>query len=110
MILIYSKITFLNIILSICDIPCTYSFDYYKIAVEDLLEFSIDLDFLINKPSIMHGITCWFDTYFTGTSKEIVLSTSPYNNPTHWYQLRLLLPEPLAINKGQKSINIAHLF
>jgi histone-arginine methyltransferase CARM1 len=31
-----------------------------------------------------------------------VLSTSPHNPPTHWYQVRLLLPEPLAINKGKK--------
>jgi hypothetical protein len=50
----------------------------------------------------MHGISCWFDTYFIGSQSEVVLSTSPYNNPTHWYQVRLLLTEPLAINRGQK--------
>jgi histone-arginine methyltransferase CARM1 len=52
----------------------------------------------------MHGISSWFDAYFIGSSQEVVLSTSPYNPPTHWYQVRLLLPEPLAINKGQKIV------
>jgi histone-arginine methyltransferase CARM1 len=51
----------------------------------------------------MHGISSWFDTYFHGSYQDVTLSTSPYNNPTHWYQIRLLLPEPLAINKGQKG-------
>jgi histone-arginine methyltransferase CARM1 len=51
----------------------------------------------------MHGISSWFDTNFKGINQEIVLSTSPYNSPTHWYQIRLLLPEPIAINKGQKG-------
>lgn len=50
----------------------------------------------------MHGICCWFDAYFCGSSADITLSTSPHTSPTHWYQVRLLLPEPLAINKNQK--------
>jgi histone-arginine methyltransferase CARM1 len=50
----------------------------------------------------MHGICCWFDAIFNGSNEKVILSTSPQSSPTHWYQVRLLLPEPLAINKNQR--------
>ena len=36
-----------------------------------------------------------------GTQEPVSLSTSPESPGTHWYQCRLLLKEPLAVNKGQ---------
>jgi histone-arginine methyltransferase CARM1 len=68
----------------------------------------VDLEYKIKKPTLVHGISSWFDTSFKGTSQEVVLSTSPYSNPTHWYQIRLLFPEPIAINKGQKLVGKIH--
>ena len=100
MILVFSKQNYNH---SICDKPIRKSFDFYRIKCEDLTEFIVDLEFKINKTTLMHGVSSWFDTYFIGSNQEVTLSTSPYNNPTHWYQIRLLLPEPLAINKGQKG-------
>lgn len=35
-------------------------------------------------------------------SNTSFMSTSPFCAPTHWQQARLLLPEPLAVNRGQK--------
>lgn len=32
------------------------------------------------------------------------MSTSPYATPTHWQQARLLFPEPLAANRGQRLV------
>lgn len=32
------------------------------------------------------------------------MSTSPYCTPTHWQQARLLFPEPLAVNRGQRLV------
>ncbi len=52
----------------------------------------------------MHGICCWFDAFFEGCNEKITLSTSAYSTPTHWYQVRLLLPEPIAINRNQKVV------
>lgn len=49
----------------------------------------------------MHGLGCWFDISFEGTAANVVLSTSPGSPGTHWYQCRLLLPEPIAVNRGQ---------
>lgn len=36
------------------------------------------------------------------------MSTSPYAEPTHWQQVRFLLPEPLAVNRGQKIAGSVH--
>ncbi|PWZ00877.1 S-adenosyl-L-methionine-dependent methyltransferase [Testicularia cyperi] len=36
------------------------------------------------------------------TAKSNFMTTSPYAEPTHWQQVRFLLPEPLAVNRGQK--------
>jgi len=88
--------------ISICEKPCTKYFDFKTMKLEELHEFKIDLEFEVVKTTLMHGISSWFDTYFKGSTSETVLSTSPYSTPTHWYQIRLLLSEPLAINKGQK--------
>lgn len=49
----------------------------------------------------MHGIGAWFDIHFLGSQETVVLSTSPESTTTHWYQCRLLLKDPLAVNKGQ---------
>lgn len=49
----------------------------------------------------MHGFGCWFDISFLGSEETVILSTSPEHSGTHWYQCRLLLSEPLAVNRGQ---------
>lgn len=51
--------------------------------------------------AIMHGLAGWFDISFNGTQEIVVLSTAPECPGTHWYQCRLLLLEPIAVNRGQ---------
>jgi len=51
--------------------------------------------------AIMHGLACWFDVEFQGSSSTVVLSTSPESPGTHWYQCRLMLSEPVAVNRTQ---------
>ncbi|EST10187.1 Protein arginine N-methyltransferase [Kalmanozyma brasiliensis GHG001] len=36
------------------------------------------------------------------------MTTSPYADPTHWQQVRFLLPEPLAVNRNQKIAGSVH--
>lgn len=70
----------------------------------DLQHFKVSLDFTATATGILHGIAVWFDTSFTGTdpSKASILSTAPDASLTHWYQGRLLFPQPIAVNEGQK--------
>ena len=78
-----------------------HSIDFSQVTCEELQSFDIKFSSKIDQTGIMHGLGCWFDLLFNGTAKEILLSTSPDFPTTHWYQCRLLLAEPLAVNKGQ---------
>jgi histone-arginine methyltransferase CARM1 len=49
----------------------------------------------------MHGLAGWFDMDFLGSQETVTLPTGPQCPGTHWYQCRLLLLEPIAVNKGQ---------
>lgn len=69
--------------------------------MDELQSFDIDFNFRIDKTALMHGFGCWFDIHFEGTASTVTLSTSPDSPGTHWYQCRLLLAEPLGVNKGQ---------
>ncbi|KAJ9122945.1 hypothetical protein QFC24_003983 [Naganishia onofrii] len=125
------------------------NFDFYSLSVEELQDFTSELDWYMPKTCLVHGIASWFDLAFTpppGTKKasdpvnenlhrqwdemaaptglwaydtsmnpaelppppsdglEVSLDTGPYANRTHWQQCRLLLSEPLAVNRGQRIV------
>ncbi|KAJ9119113.1 hypothetical protein QFC22_003604 [Naganishia vaughanmartiniae] len=125
------------------------NFDFYSLSVEELQDFTSELDWYMPKTCLVHGIASWFDLAFTpppGTEKatdpvnenlhrqwdemgaptglwaydtsmnpaelppppsdglEVSLDTGPYANRTHWQQCRLLLSEPLAVNRGQRIV------
>ena len=42
------------------------------------------------------------------SSSTTFMTTSPYAEPTHWQQVRFLLPEPLAVNRNQKITGSIH--
>ena len=75
--------------------------DFLTVTTEELQNFEIEFRFRIDQTALMHGFGCWFDINFEGTQSNVVLTTSPDNPTTHWYQCRLFLLEPLAVNKGQ---------
>lgn len=56
------------------------------------------------KVGLVHGVGAWFDATFLGSQQIIVLNTSPSFPATHWYQMRFLLPTPLAVNPGQTVV------
>nr|XP_031862897.1 uncharacterized protein CI109_001371 [Kwoniella shandongensis]KAA5529969.1 hypothetical protein CI109_001371 [Kwoniella shandongensis] len=118
------------------------SFDFYTCTKEELLEFTIPVDFVVQRTALVHGLASWFDLDFlpnpSATSHDpawnypimpanswqwmtqdsplnpaptppapkdglnVILSTGPSAPRTHWQQARLLLPEPLAVNKGER--------
>ena len=87
--------------ISVSDEVATFSFDFGTCLVQDLRTFTIPFSFSITKTAILHGFGCWFDAFFDGTTERVVLSTSPKAPGTHWYQSRLLLRRPIAVNPGQ---------
>ena len=59
-------------------------------------------EFVASKTGLCHGLAAWFDVAFDGSEERIVLDTGPNSPGTHWYQCRILLREPIAVNEGQR--------
>lgn len=75
--------------------------DFSSVTLQELQSFSINYNHQISKTSLCHGMACWFDILFAGSTNHITLSTAPDQPGTHWYQCRLLYQTPLAVNVGQ---------
>lgn len=78
--------------------------DFAGDAPDSLHVLEIPLDFTVNKTGLCHGLAAWFDVVFPGSKTRVTLNTGPWFPGTHWYQCRLLLREPLAVNAGQRVV------
>jgi len=88
-------------IISNFDEPASYKIDFSKVTPEELQTIHLDFEYTVTTTAIMHGLACWFDVDFIGTQCTVTLSTGPTKPTTHWYQCRLLLPNPIAVNATQ---------
>eukprot|EP00929_Paragymnodinium_shiwhaense_P024847 TRINITY_DN1517_c0_g1_i5.p1 TRINITY_DN1517_c0_g1~~TRINITY_DN1517_c0_g1_i5.p1 ORF type:complete len:547 (+),score=148.56 TRINITY_DN1517_c0_g1_i5:95-1735(+) len=79
-------------------------FDFATCSVESLHNIEIPFDFEISQPCLVHGVAGWFDAFFEGSNRTVLLSTAPWCPGTHWYQIRFLLERPLAVNPGQHLV------
>ncbi|PFH32423.1 histone arginine methyltransferase PRMT4/CARM1 [Besnoitia besnoiti] len=81
--------------------PQYKEFDFTTVPRQALEEIAIEFSFTVRSPTLVHGIAGWFDVWFEGSEKLVSFSTSPFSPPTHWFQTRVVLREPLAVNPGQ---------
>mmetsp|Transcript_11941 Transcript_11941/g.25672 ORF Transcript_11941/g.25672 Transcript_11941/m.25672 type:complete len:375 (-) Transcript_11941:101-1225(-) len=81
--------------------PATHTIDFETTTIDDMQDISIDFEYVINTTTLLHGLAAWFDVDFIGNHCTVNLSTSPNEPSTHWYQCRLLLPKPIAVNETQ---------
>eukprot|EP00903_Cladosiphon_okamuranus_P006197 g6094.t1 len=79
----------------------THSVNFSTVSAEELIKFTVPLRFSVAKTSLCHGLGCWFDLTFSGSESIVTLSTAPEAPQTHWYQCRLMLETPLAVNATQ---------
>ncbi|KAL3142539.1 hypothetical protein ABBQ38_002861 [Trebouxia sp. C0009 RCD-2024] len=75
--------------------------DFGIVTEPELTNFSIPLELQIGRACVVHGIACWFDVLFDGSSSQRWLSTAPGQPTTHWFQLRCLMEIPLHVQQGQ---------
>ncbi|BEJ16028.1 hypothetical protein CspHIS471_0506330 [Cutaneotrichosporon sp. HIS471] len=126
------------------------TFDFYTCTREDLLDFTVHLEFVATRTAVMHGLASWFDLDFEASVKDrpsdevpgdaeaeaaweypvtqtwpwsaepplnpnptpeaprrgvkVSMSTGPNALRTHWQQARLILPEPLAVNRSERVV------
>lgn len=81
---------------------CDLTIDFAKDEPESLHELTLPFEFVSNRTGVCHGLACWFDVVFDGSASRVVLNTGPAHPGTHWYQCRLLLKEPIAVNAMQR--------
>ncbi|CAE7905950.1 Art4 [Symbiodinium sp. KB8] len=93
----------------ISDDRATHTINFQKDTEKDLEVIDIPLAFTVSRTALCHGIATWFDVEFHGTTKRVTLSTSPFSPATHWYQCRLLLRHPIAVNATQKLTGNIHM-
>lgn len=86
-----------------------HTVDFATVGLEEMKTVDMPFAFTIKTTALLHGIASWFDVTFDGSQSVVRLSTSPYATGTHWYQCRLLLTEPIAVNKGQSVTGRLHM-
>jgi histone-arginine methyltransferase CARM1 len=69
----------------------------------------VPLEFQSVVAARVHGLACWFDVLFDGSTAQRWLSTAPGAPTTHWYQLRCVLSQPLYVLAGQPITGRLHL-
>ncbi|OIW14282.1 hypothetical protein TanjilG_21422 [Lupinus angustifolius] len=83
--------------------------DFTKIKEEELYEIDIPLRFISSVGTRVHGLACWFDVLFNGSTVQRWLTTAPGSPTTHWYQLRCVLSQPIYVMAGQEITGRLHL-
>lgn len=85
-----------------------HAVDFGSVTRAELRSFDVPFSFEITRTALMHGIGCWFDVCFEGSDAHVWLNTAPTHPATHWYQCRLLLRQPLAVNATQVVTGTLH--
>ncbi|KAM7488169.1 hypothetical protein LguiB_025653 [Lonicera macranthoides] len=87
----------------------SHMINFTTIKEEDLYEIDIPLKFTASVGTRIHGLACWFDVLFNGSTVQRWLTTSPGAPTTHWYQLRCVLSQPLYVMPGQEITGQLHM-
>eukprot|EP00245_Coleochaete_scutata_P002345 TRINITY_DN13075_c0_g1_i1.p1 TRINITY_DN13075_c0_g1~~TRINITY_DN13075_c0_g1_i1.p1 ORF type:complete len:545 (-),score=104.08 TRINITY_DN13075_c0_g1_i1:696-2330(-) len=87
----------------------THNIDFTSIKEEDLYDIDIPLQFTSTMAARVHGLACWFDVLFDGSTVPRWLTTGPGAPTTHWYQIRCVLAQPLHVLPGQQITGRLHL-
>uniref|UniRef100_A0A7N0ZRA8 type I protein arginine methyltransferase n=1 Tax=Kalanchoe fedtschenkoi TaxID=63787 RepID=A0A7N0ZRA8_KALFE len=89
--------------------PVCHIIDFTKSKEEDLYEINIPLKYTATMGTRVHGLACWFDVLFDGSTVQRWLTTAPGSPTTHWYQIRCVLSQPLYVMAGQEITGNLHM-
>ena len=80
-------------------------FDLNHCSNDDLIIDNKEFHLMcMDDQNLLHGICCFFDVKFEGPEAIVVLSTSPFNPPTHWSQTLFYFDKPTKIEIGTDII------
>ncbi|XP_010442359.1 PREDICTED: probable histone-arginine methyltransferase 1.4 [Camelina sativa] len=83
--------------------------DFTKMTEEQFYEIDIPLKFTASVCTRVHGLACWFDVLFDGSTVQRWFTTAPGAPTTHWYQIRCVLSQPIHVMAGQEITGRLHL-
>ncbi|KAK9826683.1 hypothetical protein WJX74_009723 [Apatococcus lobatus] len=86
-----------SVLVSAC---ASRQFDFLEMQEQELHNIVIPLDLEVACDCRVHGLACWFDVLFDGSVQPRWLTTAPGQPTTHWFQLRCVLEQPLAVRAG----------
>jgi SAM-dependent methyltransferase len=89
--------------------PIGHMTDFATAHERELHKIDIPLTFKSWTTGYMHGLAFWFDVSFIGAQTTVWLSTAPFQPLTHWYQVRLLLRQPLYVQEEQEITGMVHM-
>ncbi|MBA0880063.1 hypothetical protein Goshw_023375 [Gossypium schwendimanii] len=89
--------------------PMSHVIDFNEAKEEDLYEIDIPLKFVASVGTRVHGLACWFDVLFNGSTVQRWLTTAPGAPTTHWYQIRCVLSQPIYVMAGQEITGRLHM-
>lgn len=82
-------------------------FDINQCSLDDATKVTSSVKLKFEQNATIHGLVGWFDCYFDSLARCVVLSTSPFADPTHWKQTIFLFREPISIEaKGTLTIDV----
>jgi len=85
-------------------VAAPYVQDYETMKIEELLEFTIPLDFsAIKNDKTIYELVCWFDFDFTGPGGTTTVHTGPKHAKTHWNQLHLIFKNEVNLKNGTSA-------
>ncbi|CAE6229807.1 unnamed protein product [Arabidopsis arenosa] len=79
------------------------------VVEEQFYEIDIPLKFTASVCTRIHGLACWFDVLFDGSTVQRWFTTAPGAPTTHWYQIRCVLSQPIHVMAGQEITGRLHL-
>ncbi|CAN8260209.1 unnamed protein product [Cochlearia groenlandica] len=89
--------------------PMSHTMDFTQMKEEDLYEIDIPLKFTASMCTRVHGLACWFDVLFDGSTVQRWFTTAPGAPTTHWYQMSCVLSQPIFVMAGQEITGRLHL-
>jgi protein arginine N-methyltransferase 1 len=73
--------------------------DLNTVTVE-MLNIDCSFSLIPTKTETLDAFALWFDVLFEGPQQTVILSTSPWEEGTRWYQSIFYLETPLAVTAG----------
>eukprot|EP00762_Andalucia_godoyi_P005286 ANDGO_06813.mRNA.1 putative protein arginine N-methyltransferase 6 len=80
------------------------TFDLRTVTLEDVELISSNVALHVFYPTVIHGVSFWFEVQFEGSQNTVTLSTDPGSPATHWKQTTIVFPRAVELEPSQTVV------